>query len=359
MMERFRSLAFLIILLLFVQSVKSEFPLAPALYVFGDSLFDSGNNNLLPTFAKADFKPYGINFNGGATGRFTNGKTVADFIAEFLGLPFSPPYLSLRGSVKLTGLNYASGSCGILPETGNIIGKCLHLSEQVDLFQRTVEQELPKQYDDPEELSSYLSRSIFLVSTGSNDYVNNYLQQNFYDKSKHYSPESFAKLLIDALSQQFQRLYRLGSRKVIMFEIGPIGCIPSLTKQLKHNGLCAEEYNNLAVIFNHLLSDMLKNLTSTLKGSAFILGHAHWLGYDAVTNPSTYGLMDPIGPCCVTWANGTSACIPELVPCRNADKHYFWDGYHLTETVYRVIATKCFNATDVCIPKNIKELVED
>ncbi|KAK4360701.1 hypothetical protein RND71_019653 [Anisodus tanguticus] len=312
------------VLLVFVKSVKSEIPLAPALYVFGDSIFDSGNNNLLPTLAKADFKPYGLNFNGGATGRFTDGKTVADFIAEFLGLPFSPPYLSLRGSVKLTGLNYASGSCGILPYTGNFIGKCLHLSEQVDLFQRTVEKELPRQFDDPEELTSYLARSIFLISTGSNDY----------------------------------RLYRLGARKVIMFEIGPIGCIPSFKKHIWHNGVCVEEYNHLAVIFNNQLSDMLKNLTSTLPGSAFILGHAHWLGYDALTNPSTYGLMDPISPCCITWANGTSACIPELVPCRNADKHYFWDGYHLTETVYRVIATKCFNGTSVCIPNNIKELVE-
>lgn len=54
--------------------------LAPALYVFGDSLFDSGNNNLLPTVAKADFLPYGVNFVGGVTGRFTNGRTVADFI---------------------------------------------------------------------------------------------------------------------------------------------------------------------------------------------------------------------------------------------------------------------------------------
>ncbi|MCD7450940.1 hypothetical protein HAX54_009086 [Datura stramonium] len=345
-MEKFKySLVVFFSLLVYAESVKSEIPLAPALYVFGDSIFDSGNNNLLPTLAKADFKPYGLNFNGGRpTGRFTNGKTVADFIAEFLGLPFSPPYLSLRGSVKLTGLNYASGSCGILPNTGNFIGKCLHFSEQVDLFQRTVEKELPRQFDDSEEFFSYLSRSIFLISIGSNDYVNNYLQPNLYATSKHYNPESFAKLLIDALSQQFQAR--------------PIGCIPSLTKQLRHNGLCAEEYNRLAVIFNNQLSDMLKNLTSTLHGSAFILGHAHWLGYDAIINPSIYGLMDPTSPCCITWGNGTSACIPELLPCRDANKHYFWDGYHLTETVYGVIATKCFNDTSVCIPNNIKELVE-
>ncbi|KAL2896688.1 GDSL esterase/lipase 7 [Bienertia sinuspersici] len=52
-------------------------PLVPALYVFGDSLFDSGNNNLLPTLAKANYFPYGLNFPGSfPTGRFTNGKTL-------------------------------------------------------------------------------------------------------------------------------------------------------------------------------------------------------------------------------------------------------------------------------------------
>lgn len=53
---------------------------APALYVFGDSLTDNGNNNHLNA-AKADFRPYGINFPGGiSTGRFTNGRTLPDLI---------------------------------------------------------------------------------------------------------------------------------------------------------------------------------------------------------------------------------------------------------------------------------------
>lgn len=42
-------------------------------------------------------------------------------VAEYLGLPYSPPYLSIRTLGRLTGLNYASGSCGILPETGSIL----------------------------------------------------------------------------------------------------------------------------------------------------------------------------------------------------------------------------------------------
>lgn len=59
---------------------SSSSSLAPALFVFGDSLFDNGNNNWLPTLAKANYPPYGHNFSEGPTGRFTNGKIVPDFI---------------------------------------------------------------------------------------------------------------------------------------------------------------------------------------------------------------------------------------------------------------------------------------
>ncbi|BAU01420.1 hypothetical protein VIGAN_11064700 [Vigna angularis var. angularis] len=39
-------------------------------------------------------------------------------VAEYLGLPYPPPYISMGSSRSLTGINYASASCGILPETG-------------------------------------------------------------------------------------------------------------------------------------------------------------------------------------------------------------------------------------------------
>lgn len=55
----------------------------PALYVIGDSLVDPGNNNHLLTLVRANFKPYGSNFEGGkATGRFSDGKTIADYIGK-------------------------------------------------------------------------------------------------------------------------------------------------------------------------------------------------------------------------------------------------------------------------------------
>lgn len=56
--------------------------LVPAMFIFGDSLIDNGNNNNLPSFAKANYFPYGIDFNGGPTGRFSNGYTMVDVIGN-------------------------------------------------------------------------------------------------------------------------------------------------------------------------------------------------------------------------------------------------------------------------------------
>jgi hypothetical protein len=57
-------------------------PQVPCYFIFGDSLLDNGNNNQLHSLARANYLPYGIDFPGGPTGRFCNGKTSADIIGE-------------------------------------------------------------------------------------------------------------------------------------------------------------------------------------------------------------------------------------------------------------------------------------
>ncbi|XP_019455144.1 PREDICTED: uncharacterized protein LOC109356275 [Lupinus angustifolius] len=140
-----------------VNGAKSH---VPALYVFGDSGLDAGNNNNLKTLAKANVAPYGIDFNNTSTGRYTNGKTFADLIAIKLGLPFSPPYLGVSESRRYlvtAGVNYASGACGILNDTK--YGECLSLDKQIEYFTSTVTQDLPKHFE-----------SDFNVILGSNEY---------------------------------------------------------------------------------------------------------------------------------------------------------------------------------------------
>lgn len=54
----------------------------PAVFIFGDSTADVGNNNFLPaSTAKANFPPNGIDFvHSRPTGRFSNGLNSADFL---------------------------------------------------------------------------------------------------------------------------------------------------------------------------------------------------------------------------------------------------------------------------------------
>ncbi|CAI0475401.1 unnamed protein product [Linum tenue] len=98
----------------------SRAPRVPCYFIFGDSLYDSGNNNNLNTSAKVNYSPYGIDLPAGPTGRFSNGQTTADAIGEILGFKdFIPPFASNPDDRQiLVGVNYASGSAGILVESG-------------------------------------------------------------------------------------------------------------------------------------------------------------------------------------------------------------------------------------------------
>lgn len=53
----------------------------PAVFVFGDSIADPGNNNNINTIIKCNFPPYGRDFKGKIpTGRFSNGLIPTDLI---------------------------------------------------------------------------------------------------------------------------------------------------------------------------------------------------------------------------------------------------------------------------------------
>lgn len=57
----------------------------PAVFVFGDSIVDPGNNNNVKTIVKCNFPPYGRDFMGGKpTGRFCNGNVPSDFIGTYI-----------------------------------------------------------------------------------------------------------------------------------------------------------------------------------------------------------------------------------------------------------------------------------
>lgn len=79
-LEPVAGVAVLLLLVLLCGGCRGGAP-PPAMYVFGDSLADVGNNNHLRfSLLRADFPHNGVDFAGRkATGRFSNGKNAADF----------------------------------------------------------------------------------------------------------------------------------------------------------------------------------------------------------------------------------------------------------------------------------------
>ncbi|KAJ1283068.1 hypothetical protein BS78_03G099800 [Paspalum vaginatum] len=205
-------------------------PLAPCMYVFGDSLADNGNNNDILSLARANYRPYGIDFHEGPPGRFTNGRTMVDFISDMLGLrpPLLPPYATARPADLPRGVNFASGASGILPETGNNLGGHYPMSEQVDHFRAAVGDmgNSSAFRGNASRLTEHLGRCVFFVGMGSNDYLNNYFMPDYYDTAQRYSPRDYTALLLQGYSAQITELYGLGARKFVIAGVGLIGCIP-------------------------------------------------------------------------------------------------------------------------------------
>ncbi|XP_031473300.1 GDSL esterase/lipase LTL1-like [Nymphaea colorata] len=102
----------------FLKPVKAKQTAVRALFVFGDSFLDNGNNNYIEDCdLKSNYPPYGVDFPLGPTGRFSNGRNAADILAEHLGIPDYLPVFNNpqnKGDRILHGVNYASAGAGIL-----------------------------------------------------------------------------------------------------------------------------------------------------------------------------------------------------------------------------------------------------
>lgn len=317
--------------------------LVPALYIFGDSTVDAGNNNNLSTTARAISLPYGIDFNHTATGRFTNGLTVPDYFARFLGLPFAPPYMNLselERRTTTTGLNFASASSGILPETGSFTGSPLTLDNQTDLFKITAKTL------DVQNIKVHLAKSIFFISIGSNDYIMNY--RNIASKmNKLFSPDYFAKFLAEELVKRLKKLYLIGARKFVVTGLGPVGCIPAIAKSTPHEGDCAESFNQALLSYNKELFMKLSKLQSQLYGSFFVHTDTFKFLQELKENKEKYGITDTQNAC---WDGKHD-------PCAVRDRYIYFDSAHPSQITNSIFAGRCFNESSICTPMNVMQLV--
>ncbi|KAI3694014.1 hypothetical protein L1987_76972 [Smallanthus sonchifolius] len=336
----------------------------PGIYTFGDSLVDVGNNNFISaSILKADFPHNGVDFpNGIATGRFSNGKNSADFLAEKVGLQTAPPYLSLVSQEKglditnamVTGVNFASGGAGILNGTNELF-EPIPLTQQVGYYS-LVHNQLVQQVGSA-SAKARLGKSLFVIVTGSNDLLSYF--DNDSQVLKQYAPQEYVDVMTSTLKQLLKRLYGLGARKFVVTGVGVIGCCPVQRLQMNITNGCNVEANYWTRKYNIHLKILLKKLKIQLPD----INYSYFDTYRAMNNlildPQNYGISEIKEACCGNGKlNAEIPCLPISTYCSNRNDHLFWDLYHPTETVSKMVTDLIYNGSrQFTLPMNVEYLV--
>ncbi|GLJ34007.1 hypothetical protein SUGI_0683980 [Cryptomeria japonica] len=330
-----------------------EEPIVPAMYLFGDLLADAGNNNYIPNCtARANFTPYGISFFPCSTGRFTDGRTAFDFVADRLGLSYPPPYL--QPNARFTrGINFASGSSGLLDSTG-VDKKVISMSEQLFMFEQ-YSNNLTNS-DPSGAAQAKLRKSLFGITVGGND-IGSYIANTT-------TPAEFVTLLLAKFNQSVVRLYNGGARKFLIFNIPPVGCAP-YTKYIAYNishGECLDIANQLAMAYNSASKSLVTLLNEILDGVIIIQLNAYDELMSIIQNPKAYGFSDSKTACCGSGMfNAEVSCgktNPPNLFCSNISTHVFWDGSHGTQKLYELFSQQIWSGnSSVMYPINLSTLV--
>ncbi|RCV11167.1 hypothetical protein SETIT_2G165400v2 [Setaria italica] len=340
----------------------------PAMFVFGDSTLDVGNNNYLsgPDVPRANKPYYGIDFPGSvSTGRFSNGYNIADYLAKSLGFPWSPPpYLSLAPSsgrlvqaAVAGGVSYASGGAGILDSTN--AGNNIPLSKQVQYFKTTKSQMVAKLGSRAANL--LLTKSVFLFSVGSNDlFVFAVAEQNKSAAGQQRDAAALYASLISGYSAAVRDLHALGASKFAVINVGLLGCVPA-ARLHDASGACSGALNQLASGFDDVLASMFSSLASRLPGFAYSLADYYGLSEATFADPRAVGYTDIAGACCGGGRLGAEApCLPNATVCADRDRHAFWDAVHPSQRGAMLTAQNFYDSRPgrYTAPFNFKELAQ-
>ncbi|WOL14273.1 GDSL esterase/lipase [Canna indica] len=337
-------------------------PQVPAMFVFGDSLVDDGNSNLMSSIARANYYPYGVDFFQGPTGRFSNGKTLVDVLCDLLGLPYLPAHSSagLNGSSLLGGVNYASANAGILDETGQHLGEGVSLSQQVLDFQSNMD-ELRTAIGGGRALAQYLARSMVIVVFGTNDYINNYMLPSLYNSSYNYTPRDFASHLLNHYTRQLLALHSIGLRKFLLVGLSPLGCIPKQrTSGVAPPDCCVDQVNQMLGDFNVGLRSLAQQLNMDHPGAIFAYSNTYAALGDILNNPSRFRFSVIDQGCCSIGRNQAQLyCAPMDAPCGNREQHVYWDAIHPTQAVNQILGQRAFTGPpDDVYPINVQQMAQ-
>ncbi|XP_010550714.1 PREDICTED: GDSL esterase/lipase At3g48460 [Tarenaya hassleriana] len=351
------SVAFsIIILLISAASAADNHRPFNRIYAFGDSFTDTGNSRAgegPAGFGHLSSYPYGMTFFGHPTNRYSDGRLVIDFVAHSLNLPFLPPYLSLRSTdgngtaTDANGVNFAvSGATAI--KHAFFVKNNLSL----DMTPESIETQLGWFESYLETLGvdqrvSVLEDSLFWIGEiGVNDYA--------YTVGSSMSEDTIRTLGIASFTNFLEALLKKGVKYMLVQGHPATGCLTltlSLAAEDDRDSLgCVRSVNNQSYTHNLVLQSKLRQLRLQFPEATIVYAD-YWNAYRAVVrNPEKYGIRERFKACCGTgepynFEVFMTCGSPFATACEDPDRYINWDGVHLTEAMYEVLADMFVNGT--------------
>jgi phospholipase/lecithinase/hemolysin len=304
------------VLFSFLSPLKVSAATFSQMYVFGDSLSDTGN------VFNASLQATGIGFPPPPyfKGRFSNGPNWVDYLAEDLNLSPTPVTALGLEIPPSQGINFAFGGATTGLDNTVAPNLLLGLQQQVGLFTSFVS---ANQAANPDAL--------YVLWAGANDYLPT--------ESTTFTPFNTPETTIGNLSFALSTLAAVGAKNFLVVNLPDLGELP-----LTNNTPISSSLNTLTSLHNTSLSATINALSSTPGSDLNInLVDVNSLFSDTISNPDKYG-----------FANVTDACINNLTCVfggqSDQNKFLFWDNLHPTTAAHKQIGELAYKALQSSTP---------
>ncbi|MBE9166826.1 SGNH/GDSL hydrolase family protein [Pleurocapsales cyanobacterium LEGE 06147] len=318
------------------------------LYVFGDSLSDSGNLFNATTYVQSfeEFLEVDIPVIPPSPpyfeGRFSNGPVWVENLAEDLGLTLTPstelsvfnPQFRLPSPVTFTpegieispffngttttqSVNFAFGGAQTGERNaGELAGFRPGVLTQVDWF-----------VNDHQQVELADSDALYIVWAGANDYQN--------------IPDAQPEEIVGNLKTAIESLYDIGARNFLVPNLPDLGKTPLALSSASL--VPADTLTNLTREHNLLLDTTLDDLRDSLTGINPIPFNVNGIFNEILTTPEEFGLTGRTSPALrgrgQPLTNVSEPCLDPVtfVGCSNPDEYLFWDAIHPTSFAHEIL----------------------
>ncbi|KAL3851123.1 hypothetical protein ACJIZ3_013005 [Penstemon smallii] len=320
------------------------------IYQLGDSISDTGNLiREFPIGTSSSFSrlPYGETFFNKATGRCSNGLLMIDYIAMAAGLPFLQAYKNIEADFR-HGVNFAVAGSTALPS--EVLAN-KHIFSPVTTSSLNVQLDWMSSHFNSiclndKDCAEKLKNALFMVGEiGGNDYNYAIFQGKTMEELRNMVPE-----VVSTIIGAVKKTMSFGATRIVVPGNFPIGCLPIYQTAFKTNvseaydqNQCLKQLNEFATYHNEQLQEAVFNLKQE-KPNAIIVYGDYYNAYEFLLEFARFHGFNTQEACCGIGGkynfNMTRMCgAPDVPVCSNPNEYMSWDGVHLTQEGYKIMAS--------------------